>query len=529
MTSPLHDAERVLGLVGSSPDTERRVGSDSASAILVVDDTVGNRYVVTRLLRGAGMRVVEAETGKQALDLMEPAPDLVVLDINLPDMTGYDVCRAIKQDPMTASIPVMHLSASYTANSDRAFGLEAGADAYLTHPVDPALFLATVRALLRAGQAEAKLRRAAHEWRTTFDAIADPIFLLDATGTVRRCNRAAAELLGREPREVVFRAWTDVISEMPSAPGLELAGVIDGPPLRDLEVAIRDRWFRVWTSRAAGASPAEALIVCVLADISQRKAAERERETLLEHTERARHEAEASRAEAEAANRAKSDFLAVMSHELRTPLNAIAGFVDLISLGIRGPVTPEQLVDLEKIRRSQVTLMSLINDLLAFAKLESGSVEFETSNVSIDQALTSAAQFVEPQVLARGIRYRQVSCAPDLVALADGEKVQQVLLNLLSNAIKFTDPGGEITVSCEAVGDLVQIHVTDTGRGIPADKLAAIFDPFVQVDQRLVRDQQGVGLGLSISRDLARGMRGDLLVASELGKGSTFPLVLPRG
>ena len=525
---------------GSTPDaatrpddeSQRASGASTADAprVLVVDDTEGNRYAVARLLRGAGMVVSEAATGSEALRLVKELPDVVVLDINLPDMNGYEVCRAIKGTPATGSIPVMHLSASYTENADRAYGLEAGADAYLTHPVDPTLLLATVRALMRAGRAEAGFRRAAREWRITFDAIRDPIFLVDGEGVLRRCNLAAAQIACRAPKELVGEPWGRVIADLGLEGNEALRSLADGEhSLRDIEVHVGDRCFNVSTERTVGISATDTLNVCVWSDVTAREAAHRERNDLLQRTELALRDAESARREAESANRSKSEFLAVMSHELRTPLNAIAGFTELLSLGIRGPVTEEQLADLEKIRRSQVTLMGLINDLLSFAKLESGSVQYEVSDIVADEALTTASEFVEVQLRTKGVRFVHVPCDTDVIFRGDPEKVQQILLNLLSNAMKFTDRGGSVTVSCEREGSMVHIHVSDTGPGIPADKIEKIFDPFVQVDQRFTREHRGVGLGLAISRELAVGMHGALHVSSVVGEGTTLTLTLPAG
>jgi nitrogen-specific signal transduction histidine kinase len=253
--------------------------------------------------------------------------------------------------------------------------------------------------------------------------------------------------------------------------------------------------------------------------------------TFRDVTERKRAESaeRAARLEAERANRVKGEFLAVMSHELRTPLNAIGGYTDLLDMGLRGPVTPAQRTDLARIRRSQQHLLGLINDVLNFAKLESGRAHFAIADVSLRDALDDVQGLVGPQVAARGLRYAASACEPDVWALADREKLQQVLVNLLSNAAKFTEPPGTITLSCEADGATVRVHVRDTGMGIPPDRLAHIFDPFVQVDPRLARSRDGAGLGLAISRDLARGMGGDLVVASTLGVGSVFTLTLPRG
>ncbi|MDF1505083.1 ATP-binding protein [Roseisolibacter sp. H3M3-2] len=241
-------------------------------------------------------------------------------------------------------------------------------------------------------------------------------------------------------------------------------------------------------------------------------------------------EAERARAEAEAANRAKSQFLSTMSHELRTPLNAIAGYTELLALGVRGAVTDEQREDLTRIRRGATVLMSLVNDVLNFARVEAGQVEVRVEEVPLGALLAGLEAMVAPQLRAKGLEYAlRLPDAPPVVR-ADAERLEQVLTNLLTNAVKFTDAGGRIEVSCDADGGATAaVRVRDSGRGIPADRLAHIFEPFVQVDRHLTRDsQQGVGLGLAISRELARAMGGELTVESAPGVGSTFTLVLPR-
>jgi PAS domain S-box-containing protein len=230
----------------------------------------------------------------------------------------------------------------------------------------------------------------------------------------------------------------------------------------------------------------------------------------------------------EQANKAKAEFLATMSHELRTPLNAIGGYSDLILAGIRGPITEPQRIDLERIKRSQGHLLAVINDILNFAKLESGRIAFHPIVISMNGVLGELESLVTPILIQKGITYDYRCCDPKYKAFADPERVQQILLNLLSNAAKFTPKGGHIIVECVPQKATMVVEVTDTGVGIPADKLQSVFEPFVQLERGQTPELGGTGLGLSISRDLARAMDGDLSATSEPGKGSTFRLTLPR-
>ena len=235
-----------------------------------------------------------------------------------------------------------------------------------------------------------------------------------------------------------------------------------------------------------------------------------------------------ARAFAEEANKAKTDFLTTMSHELRTPLNAIGGYADLIQAGIRGPVTEEQTLDLDRIKRSQRHLLSLINDVLNFAKLQAGMVQVSVIDFDMDAVAFGAEALVTPQILERQLAYRFIGAGERCIARGDPEKVEQILLNLLSNAIKFTEPGGEVTVSLECDDTTVTVKVSDTGTGISSDKLQAVFEPFVQLNRTKTSSNEGTGLGLAISRDLARAMGGELILSSEPSVGSVFSLRLLR-
>ena len=255
------------------------------------------------------------------------------------------------------------------------------------------------------------------------------------------------------------------------------------------------------------------------------KAALAERESLLERERIAR-------AHAESADRAKSQFLAMMSHELRTPLNAIGGHVQLVEMGLHGPVTEAQREALQRVERSQRHLLALINDVLNLTRIESGRVEYALDTVAISPLLTEIIATLEPLLAVKELTCEAMTAATDGCAVyADHEKVHQIVLNLLTNAIKFTPVGGRITIDTAPCADdpaLLCVRVHDTGVGIPAGHLERIFEPFVQLGGRPADRHDGVGLGLAISRDLARGMGGDLSATSTFGVGSSFELRLPR-
>ena len=241
-------------------------------------------------------------------------------------------------------------------------------------------------------------------------------------------------------------------------------------------------------------------------------------------------ELERQRASAEDANRAKSSFLAMMSHELRTPLNAIGGYVQLLEMGVHGPVSEAQIEALGRVTRSQQHLLRLINDLLNLARIESGRVDYDLKPVALNDIVLTTLPMIEPQLAARGLRYE--IDVPELKAQVDREKVEQILLNLLSNASKFTPPGGCVMLDANVApddDDFVELKVGDTGVGIPANRLEQVFEPFVQVENSHSSRVEGSGLGLSISREMARGMSGDISVESTLGVGSTFTIRLRRG
>jgi signal transduction histidine kinase/CheY-like chemotaxis protein len=550
----------------------------SRTTILVVDDTEANRFFVSRVLEGSGYRVLQAGTGAGGLEAARrDRPDAIVLDVRLPDTTGFEVVRQLKASPATAGIPVCILSASFTTDDSKVFGLESGADAYLTHPVVPAMLLATIHSLLRVRRAEEAQRFLAHtgailstslDWMTTLrnvarasvPALADWVVVytageggpLQATAWAHAdpsreaelgplIERAAARLAGEDTP--VARALRTGTTEVVSAVNPEGAlGPQADEQLRDAlrtlathslvaaPLMTRGRNVGALVLERGNRRPAfDVGDVALAEELARRAALAIDNARLYVEAETARREAEAARLQAESANRAKSDFLTTMSHELRTPLNAIAGYVDLIEMGLRGPITDQQREDLTRIRRSQQHLAGLIEEVLGFAKIEAGQVKLQLADISLDAVLSDVEALTSPQMRGKRLRYACRSCGPRVRVHADHDRVRQILLNLLSNACKFTSEGGAVRVECEATGGTVVLAVHDTGVGIPGDKLDAVFEPFVQVDGRLTREHQGTGLGLAISRDLARAMGGELRATSEVGSGSVFELTLPRG
>jgi PAS domain S-box-containing protein len=351
------------------------------------------------------------------------------------------------------------------------------------------------------------------------------IFMLDPNGYIASWNRGAERIKGYSADEIIGRHFSVFYGQEDIAahkPEWELEMAARDGRFEDEGFRIRKDGTTFWANVVLTAvRDSDGTLVGfakVTRDLTERRAAEQ------------RAIADARRlAAAETANVAKSEFLTAMSHELRTPLNAIGGYVDLLALGLGGPVTPQQLDYMERIRRSQQHLMGIIGDLLNFSRIEAGQISYDIAPILLSKVFDSVMALVEPQAIARSVSLKRELEEPGLTVMGDRSKVDQILLNLLSNAIKFTNPGGTIRVSAAFTEDTISILVTDTGRGIPADKLEAIFEPFVQLGRSLSSAHEGTGLGLSISRDLARAMKGDLAASSVDGVGSVFTLTLPKG
>jgi signal transduction histidine kinase len=362
-------------------------------------------------------------------------------------------------------------------------------------------------------------RRSDHtSLRAIVEQMADGIVIVGLDGVVRFSNPAAQRLFGRSAAEL---EGTHLGSPAVAGESAEIEIVRFGGESVSVELRVVDIEWEGDAARLAS-----------LRDVTDRKRAE-ERAAQLE-------EERLARAEAEAANRTKSEFLAMMSHELRTPLNAVIGYAELLQVGIPGPLTDDQDRYLARILTSARHLLGLVNEVLDLARVDAGRLSLEHSIARADNAIDAAVAVVQPMAEARG-----VSIAVDRAGVADAvyegdeTRVRQILVNLLTNAVKFTDPGGRVTIQSgvakrpapearlQGIGPWVYLRVEDTGIGIPPEQLSAIFDPFVQIDSSHTRPKDGSGLGLTISRRLARLMKGDLSMRSTVGQGSGFTLWLP--
>ncbi len=381
--------------------------ADVPPRVLIVDDERRNAELLKVMLTPEGYVLLTATSGEGALALLaDQQPDLILLDVMMPGMDGYEVAAKIKQNPATNNIPVIMLTALDDRNA-RMLGLNAGAEDFLTKPVDRAELCVRVRNLLR----------------------------LKAYGDKLRVAHAA------------------------------------------LSIALT--------------------------------------------------EASEARLMAEHANNAKTQFLRAMSHELRTPLNAISGYTEILEMGIRGVVNPAQVKDLGRIKRASAYLLRLINDVLTIARLE-GARPLHLVSIAVNAVLSEVEGLCVLQAKANGLTLTVTECPHEIFAKADAERFQQILLNLITNAIKFTPKGGSITVTADDDASVLRVRVKDTGVGVRLLDIERVFEPFVQIDRHLTTEtQQGVGLGLSISRELARAMSGDLTLESVEGVGSTFTLTLP--
>jgi PAS domain S-box-containing protein len=490
------------------------------TTVLVVDDNEAARYTLGRTLRQAGFLVWEAATGAEALARAHEGPDVVMLDIKLPDITGLEVCRRLKKDPATAGIPVLQMTATFGSSETQAAALEGGADAYFSHPIEPIVLVATIRSLIRAREAETRARRLTAWWQSTFDAIQDGVMLLSRSGQVLRCNRAMADMLGRSPEAIVGDPGLPALGDgaLPSG-DWPLARALSERRRIARDVPVGARWFEIVADPVLDESAEVSAVVTTVKDITDRRAAEAQLEALLASEQSARQEAEQ-------VNRVKDEFLATLSHELRTPLNAIVGWTHILRTGPLDAMRTQQAID--TIARNAHLQAQLISDILDVSRIIAGKLRLDLRPVELGDIVRSALETVRPAAEAKGIH---VDCVLDPAAgplHGDGGRLQQVAWNLLSNAIKFTPRGGRVGVRIERVNSSTRLTVEDNGPGVAPDFLPHVFERFRQGDSSSTRPYGGLGLGLAIVRHLVELHGGTVDAANRVdGTGAIFQVTLP--
>ncbi|BAY29607.1 PAS/PAC sensor hybrid histidine kinase [Nostoc carneum NIES-2107] len=516
--------------------------SEPKTIILHVDDNEANRYVVTRILQTAGFTVVEAATGAAGLKAVaEHQPALVILDVKLPDISGFEVCRQIKGNPELAFIPVLQLSASFVQSQDKAEGLDSGADGYLVQPVEPIELLATVRSLLRIRRAEEAALSSARQWQTTFDSINDGVCLVDTEGIIRRCNRAMMQLVHKQKSEILGRTYHELINvEWGIGNGICFRRAKETHQRQVLELQSQDRWFAKTIDPVVDEHGTLTGAVFILSDITERKQAE----VLLQEQNNRLNQLMISlqqqTEQAQQANRIKDEFLAVLSHELRSPLNPILGWAKILQTSQQDAAKTQYA--LKTIERNAKLQAQLIEDLLNVSRILQGKLSLNKVPVGLSFTIKAALETVRLSAEAKSIQIQTVF-EPDVgQVLGDSGRLQQIVCNLLSNAIKFTPQGGRVEVRLERIKDegagmneldthpleYSQITVSDTGMGISADFLPYVFEYFRQADGTTTRKFGGLGLGLAIVRHLVELHGGTVQATSPgVGQGATFTVKFP--
>jgi signal transduction histidine kinase len=520
--------------------------------ILNVDDNEIGRFTVTQMLRSGGFDVLEASSGEEALRHAAELPDLILLDVRLPDLDGFEVCRRIKSNPKTANITVVHLSATQVDAQAVSHGLNLGADGYLTEPITQGELIATVRAFLRIRKAENAQRFLAQVSAALSNALEvdevlaklAPLALthfgelclvdrLEARGVVRNIaairsqagglvslSRLSRTSLGKQEGGIAAvirggeREVSDVITQaeqLADAFGVEDRAVFaDLLPCTYLSVPLiaRQRTLGALTVAARASERQYTLSdIALLEDLAARSAVFVDNARLYE--------------EAQKAIATRENLLAVVSHDLKDPLNSV-----LMSCEVLHDSTADETIRrrLTIMRRSAMRMDHLIHDLLDLASLDRGSLSIQRQLFALDAFLDDLFETFVPPAAEKGIAIVRNLSAPLAPVYCDRERLHQVLSNLLSNAIKFTPNSGRITVSVEQTPTQTAFSVKDSGPGISADQMPFLFDRFWQASKS---GRRGTGLGLSIAKGIVEAHGGVISVRSDANGGSTFSFSLP--
>jgi two-component system, NtrC family, sensor kinase len=462
------------------------------ATILLVDDSEENRYVLRRILERSDFKVTVASSGKEALELVARGPELVILDVKLPDMSGYDVCRRIKSNPATSRIPVLQISASFVSSESKAMALEGGADGYLTHPIESPVIIATVRSLLRLRRAEALSRYTAQQWQSTFDALVEAVAIVDHTGRLVRLNRSWAELCG-------IGANSDVQSCLESVIGASrMRAITEGMTELREDFQYRDRWLRLTITPVQDAEQVGAVIV------------------IHDFTERVRAE-EALRISERMA--ATGRLAHTIAHEINNPLEALT---NLIYLAEKTAVREDVREYLNMATTELLRVARITKQVLSFNRDTSKQIVIDLTDL-----ISTALDLHAVSISKKSVDVEYDPGPPLLVEGYPGE-LRQVLVNLIGNALEAIGDRGKITVRVKSVsvphGKSAQITIHDTGPGIPGAIRQRVFEPFFTT-----KELKGSGLGLWLARGMIVKHHGSLTFKSRTGEfhGTTFRIVLP--
>ena len=499
--------------------------SDRPRRILVVDDNPATLYATSRVLRASGFDVLTAATGGEAVSAaIASVPDLIVLDVNLPDFDGFEVVRRLRATPEVARIPIIHLSATFVQDVHKVQGLDGGANGYLTHPVEPPVLVATINAFLRTREAEDAMRRSEDRFKAIFDGAPDGIALLSRDLIFLDVNPALCRILG-QPREMLVGKHVSALSPTDVQGEVEHVSsvVSEEGTWRGALPLLRSDGSRVDLEWSVSRHRDPDVRLAIISDVTERRRIESEREDLLGRER-------AARGEAERANRLKDDFLATLSHELRSPLNAIVGWTQVLQRRAGEASLPaEQLTNaLSVIERNARLQTQLIADLLDVSSITSGKLRLEVVPLDPALPLEAAIEGVRPAAEAREIALELDIDHLAGPVLGDAARLQQVFWNLLSNAVKFTPSAGTVWAGIRRDHGHVEVTVRDTGCGIHPDFLPFVFERFRQEHSSTERTHGGVGLGLAIVRHLVEMHGGSVSASSEgEGRGSKFTVILP--
>jgi PAS domain S-box-containing protein len=486
--------------------------------ILIVEDDPRMRRVLELLLSDRWVVETAPDTETALLTAFRLPPDLVVADLLMPGLDGIELVRRLRHDPRTATVPVIMVS-GVSDEERRIEALGAGANDFLVKPFAERELVARMAAQLEL--AAHRREESEQRMRAILDGALDAVVGMDGKGKVTFWNPRAEAIFGWPRAEALGQDLADLILPEAHRAGLR-------PPGPDEEWTLLDRRVELWGRRRGGDEfPIELSVTSLegpggrtfnafVADITERRRAEAERERLLAVAEQAR-------LAAEAASRAKDHFLATLSHELRTPLNAIMGWAHLMRGRELDREVQQRAIDV--IDRNARVQAQLIGDMLEVTRIVQGKLRLNVRRVDATGVVQAVLDTVRPSADSKHIRLdTSMGSLPPLVA--DPDRLQQILWNLLSNAIKFTPKGGVVTLVAESAGSHVRLEVRDSGPGISKDFLPHVFHPFTQ-DTSSPRTHGGLGLGLAIARHLVELHGGSIAVDCPAEGGTTFTVKLP--